>query len=176
MSSSTSSSLVATVNGFPASESRSKPRRGRVPPFPQSRSRPSFPPQQPSMPSCAKDWSRLSYEAAASHELRSMQSPPRRLVNPPYPRNALSPTTKTTNQSFPSPSGPPPYTPAASRNEDSTHVHDGIERAESERFLNPMEVGDFLLRRRTDGSLALSLRATEGLMSNTLYEQSQCEY
>lgn len=41
-------------------------------------------------------------------------------------------------------------------------IHNKMERVEAERLLKPMEVGDFLLRKRNEGNLALSLRSIEG--------------
>lgn len=47
--------------------------------------------------------------------------------------------------------------------DDETNIiHEKMERVEAERLLKPMEVGDFLLRKRNEGNLALSLRSIEG--------------
>ncbi|KAI1724448.1 SH2 domain-containing protein [Ditylenchus destructor] len=43
-------------------------------------------------------------------------------------------------------------------------VHEGMERGQAEEMLKSMEVGDFLLRRRNDGNLALSLRSSDGVL------------
>uniref|UniRef100_A0A7E4VY96 SH2 domain-containing protein n=1 Tax=Panagrellus redivivus TaxID=6233 RepID=A0A7E4VY96_PANRE len=44
-------------------------------------------------------------------------------------------------------------------------IHDGIDRCDAEALLLPRPVGEFLLRKRTDGgNLALSLRASEGVL------------
>ena len=41
-------------------------------------------------------------------------------------------------------------------------IHENIDRVEAEQLLMPRAVGEFLLRKRSEGNLALSLRATEG--------------
>lgn len=51
-------------------------------------------------------------------------------------------------------------------------VHE-IDRVEAEKRLESMRIGDYLLRRRTDGNLAVSLRATNTVMHIKL-EHKNC--
>lgn len=46
--------------------------------------------------------------------------------------------------------------------DEANMIHEGLERVEAEKMLKPLEVGNFLLRRRNEGNLALSLRSTDG--------------
>lgn len=41
-------------------------------------------------------------------------------------------------------------------------IHEQMERVQAEQLLNAMQIGNFLLRRRTEGNLALSLRSVDG--------------
>lgn len=51
---------------------------------------------------------------------------------------------------------------------DEAHlIHERLDRVDAEKLLQPMEAGDFLLRRRPEGNLALSLRASDGKCSST---------
>ncbi|KAE9552895.1 hypothetical protein FO519_003880 [Halicephalobus sp. NKZ332] len=43
-------------------------------------------------------------------------------------------------------------------------IHENIDRIEAEQLLMPRAVGEFLLRKRSEGNLALSLKATEGVL------------
>lgn len=42
-------------------------------------------------------------------------------------------------------------------------IHENIDRIEAEQLLYSRMIGDFLLRKRQEGNLALSLRASEGM-------------
>ncbi|KAI6181552.1 SH2 domain-containing protein [Aphelenchoides besseyi] len=60
-------------------------------------------------------------------------------------------------------------TPLANRRhrlhfDESTMVHEQMDRVEAEKRLEPKQVGDYLLRRRNDGTLAMSLRATDSVL------------
>jgi len=48
--------------------------------------------------------------------------------------------------------------------DEASMVHEQLDRVEAEKLLNIMEMGDFLLRRRPDQNLALSLKAAEGVL------------
>lgn len=41
-------------------------------------------------------------------------------------------------------------------------IHERMERVQAEQLLNAMQIGDYLLRRRNEGNLALSLRSVDG--------------
>uniref|UniRef100_A0A914Z662 SH2 domain-containing protein n=1 Tax=Panagrolaimus superbus TaxID=310955 RepID=A0A914Z662_9BILA len=43
-------------------------------------------------------------------------------------------------------------------------IHENIDRLEAEYLLNARKIGDFLLRKRQEGNLALSLKASEGVL------------
>uniref|UniRef100_A0AC35G380 SH2 domain-containing protein n=1 Tax=Panagrolaimus sp. PS1159 TaxID=55785 RepID=A0AC35G380_9BILA len=43
-------------------------------------------------------------------------------------------------------------------------IHENIDRLEAEFLLNSRKIGDFLLRKRQEGNLALSLKASEGVL------------
>jgi hypothetical protein len=43
-------------------------------------------------------------------------------------------------------------------------VHEQMDRVEAEKCLESMRIGDYLLRRRPDGNLAVSLKATDTIM------------
>jgi hypothetical protein len=48
--------------------------------------------------------------------------------------------------------------------DEPTMVHEQMDRIEAEKCLAGRQIGDFLLRRRQDGNLAVSLRATDTVM------------
>lgn len=53
---------------------------------------------------------------------------------------------------------------------DESHIlHDGIDRVEAEKMLQSLDIGDFLLRRRPEGNLALSLKASDGTFIKVNY-------
>jgi hypothetical protein len=52
-------------------------------------------------------------------------------------------------------------------------VHEGMDRIEAEKRLEPRPIGDYLLRRRPDGNLAMSLRATDTVMHIKLERREQ---
>lgn len=45
---------------------------------------------------------------------------------------------------------------------ESLLIHEGMERQQAEQLLKEMDVGDYLLRKRNEGNLALSLRSIDG--------------
>lgn len=48
--------------------------------------------------------------------------------------------------------------------DEPTMVHEQMDRVEAEKCLESMRIGDYLLRRRPDGNLAVSLKATDTIM------------
>lgn len=48
--------------------------------------------------------------------------------------------------------------------DEATMVHEQMDRVEAEKCLVGRQIGDYLLRRRPDGNLAVSLRATDTIM------------
>lgn len=48
--------------------------------------------------------------------------------------------------------------------DETTMVHEQLDRVEAEKCLAGRQIGDYLLRRRQDGNLAVSLRATDTVM------------
>ncbi|KAI6183279.1 SH2 domain-containing protein [Aphelenchoides bicaudatus] len=57
--------------------------------------------------------------------------------------------------------------------DEATMVHEQMDRVEAEKCLAARQIGDYLLRRRQDGNLAVSLRATDTVMHIKLEHRQQ---